>query len=121
MAAGKAVRATSPRNAVMGIRQRSRRQRPLSKKKTTNASALILRGRSDLEVSRHIAMLALRLKVVYAMAISVQLALCHQDAEFDSDLADCLRHGVCDPLADQISAAQNIVKRCGGKMPGSLP
>ena len=85
------------------------------------ASTRIKSDRPDHQVSRQIVMLALRLKVVYAMAISVQLALRHQGAEFDVDLAHCLRHGVCDPLADQIDAAESVVKQLGGEIPESLP
>lgn len=110
MAASKAVRATRSRHRAIGTRQR-----------TADTSARIHREPPDHEVSSQIAMLALRLNVVYAMAVSVQLALRHQSAEFDTDLADCLRHGVCDPLADQIDAAQIILKRLGGKMPAPFP
>ena len=43
-----------------------------------------------------------RLRAIYGMAITAELALRQQSAEQDPEVADCLRAGVCDPIADQI-------------------
>lgn len=94
-----------PRNRPVGIRPRTRPRRPTPAKRSA-MSARNKRVSSDDEVSRQIVTLAQRLKVIYAAAISVQLALRGQNAEFDADLAQCLRHGVCDPLADQIDGSR---------------
>ena len=49
-----------------------------------------------------------RLKAVYAAGLTVQLALRAQDAEYDREIADVLRHALCDPLADEIKALESL-------------
>ena len=41
-----------------------------------------------------------RLRTIYAAAVAVQLALRHQSAEQDLELADALRVGVCNSLGE---------------------
>ena len=46
---------------------------------------------------RQLVTVAQRLKVIYGIALSAELALRKQDAEQDVDIAECLRSGVCIP------------------------
>ena len=43
-----------------------------------------------------------RLRTIFGTAITAELALRKQGAERDVEIADCLRGGVSEPLADQI-------------------
>lgn len=49
-----------------------------------------------------------RLRAIYGTAIAAELALRQQAAEQDPEVADCLRAGVCDPIADQIRALEEF-------------
>jgi hypothetical protein len=49
-----------------------------------------------------------RLRAIYGMAITAELALRQQAAEQDLEVAHCLRTGVCDPIADQIRALEEF-------------
>jgi hypothetical protein len=49
-----------------------------------------------------------RLRAIYGMAITAELALRQQAAEQDPEVADCLRASVCDPIADQIQALEEF-------------
>ena len=51
-----------------------------------------------------------RLRAIYGMAITAELALRQQAAEQDPEVADCLRAGVCDPIADQIRALEEFTE-----------
>jgi hypothetical protein len=55
--------------------------------------------------------LTLRLRWVYGTAVAAELALRQQAAELDPEIADCLRAGVCDPIADQIRDLEIVVRR----------
>ena len=82
----------SPRPAV---------QNPLRAQRRTDGELL----------SRDIHHLALRLEVIHRTAVTVQMALRHQDAENDDDFAECMRYGVCDPLSDQVQRAHVLAER----------
>jgi hypothetical protein len=47
-------------------------------------------------------LLVLRLRVIFGIAITTELALRQQGAERDVEIADCLRAGVSEPLAGEI-------------------
>lgn len=64
---------------------------------------------------RQLALLALRLLVIYGTAVSAELALRQQAAEQDPEIADSLRAGVCDPLAVQIREVEIVVHRFRNK------
>jgi hypothetical protein len=66
-------------------------------------------------------MVALRLKVIYGTALAAEIALRKQDAEQDSDIAECLRAGVCNPVAEQADSMRSIVERFGAQLPEPLP
>jgi hypothetical protein len=55
---------------------------------------------------RDIRHLVLRLEVIHRTAATVPMALRYQNAENDDDFAECMRHGVCDPLWDQVQRAR---------------
>lgn len=71
---------------------------------TTAAPAL------RVEQSRQINLVALRLRAIYGVAVTAERALREQCAEQDPEIADCLRVGVCDPIADQIEALQQFIE-----------
>lgn len=64
-----------------------------------------------LEALRELRLVTLRLRAIYGTAVAAELALRHQAADEDIEIADCLRAGVCDPIGDQVQRLQNIAKR----------
>ncbi|MDE2050728.1 MAG: hypothetical protein KGJ72_06890 [Gammaproteobacteria bacterium] len=86
----------------------------------TPSAAPTNRSRTD-ERLRQLALLALRLRVIYGTALSAELALRQQAAERDPEIADCLRAGVCDPIAAQIQELEEMAYRLrGGASQGNL-
>lgn len=61
-----------------------------------------LRGRAADADAGRLELLILRLRVMFGTAITAELALRHQGAERDVEIADCLRAGVSEPLAGAI-------------------
>jgi hypothetical protein len=57
--------------------------------------------------------LSLRLRAIYATAVTAQLALRCQAAEQDLEIAEALRAGVCDALGDRIRELGDIMPRYG--------
>lgn len=55
--------------------------------------------------------LTLRLRSIYGTAVAADLALRGQAAEQDAEIADCLRVGVCDPIADEIRDLEGLAQR----------
>jgi type II secretory pathway pseudopilin PulG len=60
------------------------------------------------ERSRQLSLVIPRLRAIYGMAITAELALRQQAVEQNPEVADCLRVGVCDPIADQIRALEEV-------------
>lgn len=58
---------------------------------------------------RSLSVLVPRLRAIYGTAITAELALRQQAAEQSPEVADCLRAGVCDPIADQIRAVEEVI------------
>ena len=52
-----------------------------------------------------------RLRAIYGAAITAERALRQLQGEQDPEIADCLRAGVCDPIADQIRALEEVTGR----------
>jgi hypothetical protein len=73
----------------------------------TTTSLLILRA----EQCRQLTVVALRLRAIYGIAVTAERALRLQSGEQDPEIADCLRFGVCDPLADQIRVLEEVTSR----------
>ena len=65
--------------------------------------------------------LALRFKAIYGTALAVELALRKQNAEQDADIAECLRAGVRDAIAEQDCIVRSLVAEMGGELPEPLP
>ena len=89
----------------------ARSRRPMTPKRTSLA-----RKGSDADLSGcSVGYLGLltplvpRLRAIYGTAITAELALRQQAAEQGPEVADCLRIGVCDPIADQIRALEEVV------------
>jgi hypothetical protein len=70
-------------------------------------SSLTLPAALNAERSRQLSLIP-RLRAIYSMAITAELALRQQAAEQDPEVADCQRAGVCDPIADQIRALEEF-------------
>jgi hypothetical protein len=66
-------------------------------------------------------LLALRLEVIYGTAASVEMALRYQNAENDTDLAECIRHAACSPIWTQAEKAHALVERVRSAHAGRLP
>jgi hypothetical protein len=66
---------------------------------------------------RQIVWLSLRLEVIHRTAMATHLALQHQSFGHDPEIAQCLRAGVCDPLARQVRLAESILKQLGVGLP----
>jgi len=60
-------------------------------------------------------------RAIYGTALTAQLALRHQAAEQDSEVADCLRAGVCDPIADQLRELEDLIVQFCTAMPEGEP
>lgn len=67
----------------------------------------------SVEGLRQLSVLARRLRAIYGTAVAAEGALRHQAAEQDIEVADCLRVGVCDPVADQARELETLIERCG--------
>jgi hypothetical protein len=61
------------------------------------------------EPSRLLSLVIPRLRAIYGTAVTAELALRQQAVEQNPEIADCLRAGVCDPIADQIQALEEVI------------
>lgn len=75
----------------------------------------------SVEGLRQLSLLARRLQAVYGIAIAAEGALRHQAAEQDIEIADCLRVGVCDPVAEQARDLETLIEQCRAQQPGPRP
>jgi hypothetical protein len=71
----------------------------------------------SVEGLRHLSALVRRLQTIYGIAVTAEAALRHQAAEQDVEIADCLRAGICDPVADQARDLEAFVEHCRAKAP----
>lgn len=76
---------------------------------------------SATEVVSELEGLRLRLRVAFATAITTELALRQLNCERDVEIADCLRHGVSGPIADQVTILGCVIERLGGRIRDSFP
>lgn len=72
-----------------------------------------------LEQWRRLILVVPRLRGIYGAAVTAELALRQQDAEQDPEIADSLRDGVCDPIADQIRALEEVTGHAPDKPLGT--
>ena len=66
------------------------------------------------EQFRQLSLVIPRLRAIYGTAITAELALRQQAVEQNSEVADCLRSGVCDPIAEQIRALEEVTSHSSG-------
>jgi hypothetical protein len=59
------------------------------------------------------------LRAIYGIAVTAERALRQQEGEQEPEIADCLRVGVCDPIADQIRTLQEITEHRKGRQPAT--
>lgn len=69
----------------------------------------------SVEGLRHLSAFVRRLQTIYGIAVTAEAALRHQAADQDVEIADCLRAGVCDPVADQARDLDAFVEHCRAK------
>jgi hypothetical protein len=72
----------------------------------------------SVERLRQLFLLARRLQAIYGTAIAAEGALRQQAAEQDIEIADCLRVGVCDPVAEQARDLETLIEQCRAIKPG---
>jgi hypothetical protein len=70
---------------------------------------------------RRLSLFLRRFRTIYGTALTAELALRHQAAEQDSEVADCLRVGVCDPIADQVRELEDLILQFCTATPGCKP
>lgn len=75
----------------------------------TGGSSLVPSSALGTEPSRQLSLVIPRLRAIYGTAVTAELALREQAAEQNPEIADCLRAGVCDPIADQIQALEEVI------------
>jgi hypothetical protein len=73
------------------------------------------------ESLRQLTVMTLRLRAIYGTAVAAELALRAQAAEQDAEIADCLRAGVCDPIAEQLRDLEDVVHRLRSEAPEAYP
>ena len=71
----------------------------------------------SIEGLRHLSALVRRLQTIYGIAVTAEAALRQQAADQDVEIADCLRAGVCDPVADQARDLEAFIEHCRAKAP----
>lgn len=105
MAISKSIRLAGRRARLpVASRPASFRPRRTAAKGAPAAAPLPL----PLEQWRRLTLVVPRLRGIYGAAVTAELALRHQDADQDPEIADSLRDGVCDPIADQIRALEEV-------------
>lgn len=108
----------------MGIRKSSRSRRPRARPVGLPSSAPSRNRNRDAESLtasphppyvpgrvRQLTTLALQLRAIYGTAVAAELALRQQCADEDREIADYLRAGVCNPIADQIRDLEDLARR----------
>lgn len=70
---------------------------------------------------RRLSLLLRRFRTIYGTALTAELALRYQAAEQDSEVADCLRGGVCDPIADQVRELEDVILQFCSAIPRGKP
>jgi|SRR5215469_12384472 len=63
-----------------------------------------------LERLHDLLVLAVRLRAIFGTATTVELALRQQAAEQDTEIADCLRQGLCNALYDELDRLDGIIR-----------
>lgn len=102
----------SSRRAPARARRRALTQsaslRPRRRRRVNGSPATPLSLR--LEQWRQLTGVVPRLRAIYGAAITAERALRQQQGEQDPEIADCLRACVCDPIADQIRALEEVTR-----------
>lgn len=104
MAIAKSTRSKRPRarSAACPPASRQSQSRPRS-------GSLVPSSALGTDPSRQLSLVIPRLRAIYGTAVTAELALRQEAAEQNPEVADCLRAGVCDPIADQIRALEEVI------------
>lgn len=74
-----------------------------------------------IERLRQLTTLTRRLRGIYGVALTAELALRGQGADQDAEIADCLRIGVCDPIDEQIHQLEALALALRADPPEAAP
>lgn len=121
MATNKSIRSVRSRARTDQRSQKSRTSVSRRGHRRPKTSSRVRFRKQGEELHCQLTWLALRLKTIYGTALAVELALRKQNAEQDVDLAECLRAGVCDFIADQAGRVRTIVNGLGEEIPEPPP
>jgi hypothetical protein len=113
MPSRKSIHAIQFGGGAGGQSPRTHPTRPAVGSVLVNAARTSNRVSTDDEIIRQVLWLSLRLEVIHRTAMSTRLALQLHGFSDNPDIAECLRAGVCDPLARQIRLAQSILEQLG--------
>jgi hypothetical protein len=91
------------------VRTRSTASFPPASQPCPAGGSLVPSSALGTEPSRQLFLVIPRLRAIYGTAVTAELALREQAAEQNPEIADCLRAGVCDPIADQIQALEKFI------------
>jgi hypothetical protein len=69
---------------------------------------------SDHELIGTLIEMSIRLRFIHGTGVAVELALRQQNADQDGDLADCLRHGICDGAHELTRSLESLVRMLRG-------
>lgn len=115
MAISKSIRPAG-RRARVPVSRRSASLRP---RRTAANGAPAAPPPLPLDQWRRLTLVVPRLRGIYGAAVTAELALRQQDAEQDPEIADCLRDSVCDAIADQIRALEEVTGRSSDEPSGT--
>jgi|SRR5579883_652928 len=87
----------------------SYRPAPRKSRARARGGSLAHPGAPGAEQFRQLSLVVARLRAIYGVAITTELALRQQEVEHSPEVADCLRAGVCDPIADEIRALEMVI------------
>jgi hypothetical protein len=113
--------AKSTRSATRFVRARAqgRPHRARRESRTKKKGPARLSSKFPGERLHDLFALAVRLRAVFGTATTVELALRQQAAEQDTEIADCLREGLCNALFDEIDRLDGVIRQYGRELPGS--
>jgi hypothetical protein len=104
LATSKSTRSAPEGGRSTRLRRSVLPHRPGTARSGSEAGTLV-----SVEQFRRLSLLLPRWRTIYGTALTAELALRHQAAEQDPEVADCLRVGVCDPIAAQLHELEDLI------------
>ena len=119
MANRKSIRRTRQSDRAGGMNHRRTGPGNATSQRPPGLNSRVQSSRSNTQ--RRLTGLALKLKAIYGTALAVELALRKQNADQDIDLAECLRAGVCDVIAEQDHVVRSLLAEHSSALPELMP